>query len=213
MIELADASRSRERSSLSANASFTSRWQSSKEPATARLDTLPPSVVISLRCGSLMRPSGKSTTTRNPGTPRNARATALPVSPEVATRTKVSPSARVAARGRAARLVLDRVPHEPRHEARADVLERERRTVEELERPHARRRSEPTGSGSRGSRPPALRRPPRGDLVAEEMHADRADHLGRRHAGQAREEARIERLEPLGHHSPPSGRGRRRALR
>ena len=43
------------------------------------------------------------------------------------------------------------------------------------------------------------------DLVAEEVHADGADHLGRRHSGEAREEARRERLEPLRAPQPAVG--------
>ena len=194
------------RSSVSAKASFTRRWQSSNEPATRGSRRCRRACVISLRCGSLMRPSGKSTTTRNPGTPRKARATALPVSPEVATRTKVSPSTPARARGRRASGDRDGVTHQPRHEARADVLERERRAVEELERPdvvadrnqrdrevEARRHQVVDVSRARSSSPKRWTPTVRITSAA-------------RHAAQAREEAlAASGSSRSGHHSPPSG--------
>ena len=64
-------------------------------------------------------------TTRVCGTRWKACATALPVSPDVATRTVSGSSAAVQRR------------HQPRHDAGADVLERERRPVEQLEREDA----------------------------------------------------------------------------
>ena len=57
-----------------------------------------------------------------PGTPRNACATALPVSPEVATITvSCFPDS------------CNKISHQPGHETRAKILERQRRPVKQLE--------------------------------------------------------------------------------
>ena len=81
-----------------------------------------PSVVSCFSCASLTRPAGYRITTRMPETPRNACATALPVSPDVATMT-VSCFARF----------RNEISHQARHEARAKILERQRRPVEQFE--------------------------------------------------------------------------------
>ncbi len=64
MIEFAEVSPHASRRPASPNACFAIRWQSSKFPSTATAVTLPPSVVICLRCRSLTPPRGKSTNTR-----------------------------------------------------------------------------------------------------------------------------------------------------
>ena len=121
LIELADVSRACFASAASANASLTSRWQSSNVPATATAVTLPPSVVNCASWTGVTPPSGNRTTTRVPARPKKAWATALPVSPEVATSTVSGAVAGIEVR------------HQAGHDARADVLERERRAVKELE--------------------------------------------------------------------------------
>ena len=74
-------------SSGSSKAAFTSRWQSSKAPSTARASTLPPQVANWRSCRGETRPLGYITTTCTPGRPQKAWATAAPVSPEVAVST------------------------------------------------------------------------------------------------------------------------------
>ena len=86
-MELAGHSRAADASSGSASAAFTRRWQSSKEPATSSACTLPPNAVSCCSCRRLMRPDGYSSTTSMPLRRQKARATAPPVSPEVATST------------------------------------------------------------------------------------------------------------------------------
>ncbi len=81
-----------------------------------------PSVVSCFSCALLTRPAGYRITTRMPETPRNACATALPVSPEVATITvSCLPD------------FLHKISHQTRHEARAEILECQRRPVKQLE--------------------------------------------------------------------------------
>ena len=66
---------------------MTSRWQSSKVPCHGDGgDVAAERRELRLLHGA-DRPSGNSTTTRVPATPKKACATALPVSPDVATRT------------------------------------------------------------------------------------------------------------------------------
>src|SRR5690606_14725209 len=73
-------------SSASLSARLTSAWQSSNEPATRSALTLSPKQPNWCAWRGDTRPSGYSTTTRRPGWPWNAAATAAPVSPDVATR-------------------------------------------------------------------------------------------------------------------------------
>src|SRR5690606_22265758 len=73
-------------SSASLSARLTRAWQSSNEPATRSAETLSPKQPSWCAWRGETRPSGYSTTTRRPGWPWNAAATAAPVSPEVATR-------------------------------------------------------------------------------------------------------------------------------
>src|SRR5690606_23203770 len=73
-------------SSASLSARLTRAWQSSNEPATRSAETLSPKQPSWCAWRGETRPSGYSTTTRSPGWPWNAAATAAPVSPEVATR-------------------------------------------------------------------------------------------------------------------------------
>src|SRR5437763_6230627 len=87
LMEFAEVRKAVLFSSTSENACFTSRWQSSNVPATSSAVMFSPSVVNCFSCASLMRFEGYRITTRIPGTPRNPCATALPVSPEVATST------------------------------------------------------------------------------------------------------------------------------
>ena len=61
LIEFAELSRM-PASSGSAKARFTIAWQSSNLPSTPKVVTLPPSVVICLRCRSETSASGNSTT-------------------------------------------------------------------------------------------------------------------------------------------------------
>ena len=90
LMELARRDGCRRRSG-SAKARLTSAWQSSNLPSTAKVVTLPPSVVICLRWRSETSSTGKSTTLCTRGTPWKAWATALPVSPDVAVRITSSP--------------------------------------------------------------------------------------------------------------------------
>ena len=124
LIELAEVSRARQRSAASAKASFASRWQSSKVPSTATAVTLPPSVVNCASCTRRHLAFGKQhddarARRRRKPAPRRCRCRR---------RSRPAPSA-------AARRV--EVRHQPRHDARPDVLEGEGRSVEELERGHA----------------------------------------------------------------------------
>jgi len=83
---LADVNRRAARSAGSAMAAFTSRWQSSNAPRTAKARTFPPHAVNCFSCRGDTIPAGYSTATSTPGRPWNAAATAPPVSPDVATR-------------------------------------------------------------------------------------------------------------------------------
>ena len=97
LIELAEVSSCpRARSSSSpasaAKARFTPVWQSSKLPRTAQTVTFCPSCVsICARCTFDTPPCGKNTKIRVPGTSWKPSSAALPVSPEVAVSTTVSP--------------------------------------------------------------------------------------------------------------------------
>ena len=94
LMEFAEVRNARLFSSISEKACFTRRWQSSNVPATSSAVIFSPSVVNCFSCASLMRLDGYKITTRIPGTPRKPCATALPVSPDVATSTvnvRVSP--------------------------------------------------------------------------------------------------------------------------
>ena len=88
-----------EHSCSSASAALTSAWQSSNAPLTDRDSTLSPQQVSWCSCRAETRPAGNSTTTRMPGRPLKAAATAPPVSPDVATKmvngAASSPSRRV----------------------------------------------------------------------------------------------------------------------
>ena len=128
MIEFAEVRNARLFSSASENACFTSRWQSSNVPETSSAVMFSPSVVNCFSCASLMRFDGYKITTRIPGTPRNPCATALPVSPEVATSTVSVP-----------RFAAHEITHQPRHESRAKILERQRRPVKQLQNVQPRR--------------------------------------------------------------------------
>ncbi len=115
--------RTRSRNATSAKHAFTRSWQSSKVPSTATLCTLGAStVVICRRWTSLTRPSGWSTTMSRVSRPTQASMAAEPVSPEVAT----TIVARLAAGGE---LVVEQATDE----LQGDVLERQRRAVEQLE--------------------------------------------------------------------------------
>ena len=86
-MELAEVRISLSFNVLSGKAAFTNRWQSSKVPSTDRAVMFSPRVVNCFSCSGLTSPLGKSICTCIPGTFRKPFATALPVSPEVATRT------------------------------------------------------------------------------------------------------------------------------
>ena len=118
----------RSRSAASANSAFTRSWQSSNVPSMATLWTLGAStVVICRRCTSDTRPAGCSTTMSSAGRSHQAAMAADPVSPEVAT-TIVAPLAPTG------QLVVEQAAHE----LQGDVLERQRRPVEELDHVQAR---------------------------------------------------------------------------
>ena len=85
MIELAEESPSAAVSG-STNAAFTMRWQSSKVPSTAKVRTPGRRTINCRSCVGLTCPFGYRSTTRTSSIPANPSATALPVSPDVATR-------------------------------------------------------------------------------------------------------------------------------
>ena len=146
--EFADVSRTRRRSVGVAErlrSAAGSRRSCRRRRTRARSPPPPLNIVNCASCVGLTRPSGYRTTTRVCGTPWKACATALPVSPDVAARTVSGSSPRVERR------------HQPRHHARADVLERERRAVKQLEREDARLDLDERESESSAPR----RRPPR----------------------------------------------------
>ena len=130
MTEFADVRRTRSRSSASPNASRVSRWQSSKLPATAYARTFAASSALNIvscaSCVGLTRPSGIE---HDDARVRHAVK-------------RVGDGAAGVARGgrqHGQRLIagVER-RHQPRHRPRADVLERQRRTVKQLEREDAR---------------------------------------------------------------------------
>ena len=87
LIELTPERSTAWRRLLSWKAFLTMAWQSSNDPFTATQAMLVSvAVVMKRRCTSLMRPSGKSTTTLTFLAPRKASTAAPPVSPEVAQR-------------------------------------------------------------------------------------------------------------------------------
>ena len=129
-------------------------------------------------------------TTRALAMPWNAFATALPVSPEVAVSTvSAAPERR----------------HEPRHHARPEVLERQRRTVKQLERENAgldldqRRLEVERVVDDRGQRARVDRAR---DERLEHAHAD----VSQRHPRQLVDLTGRPRLDDLRHIEAPIGR-------
>ena len=145
-------------SASSSSARLTRAWQSSNEPATRNAVMLSPKQPSWCAWRGETRPSGYSTTTRNPGWPWNAAATAAPVSPEVATRMVSGRSCGLRSRGQAGG-----------EEARAEILERGGRAVEQLEHVVVRRRQ---------------RQQRRGEV--EGFAADRRQFVRQRVAGEER---------------------------
>ena len=92
LMEFAEVRKKASRSSASRKAAFTSRWQSSNVPLISKAVIFFPSVVNCFSWMSLTFPEGYKTITRIPGTSKKPLATALPVSPEVATRITISRS-------------------------------------------------------------------------------------------------------------------------
>ena len=168
--------------------------RSCRPPRTrARCRRSPLNIVNCASCVGLTRPSGYRTTTRVCGTPWKACATALPVSPEVATRTVSGSSPRCERR------------HQPRHHARADVLERERRPVKQLEREDARLDFDQRNRKIQRLDDDRLERR-RVELAARERPERAQADLGQRAARQPRELVRASTAR-----SSPARRGRRRA--
>ena len=85
-MEFAELKRKRFLKSLSVKAVFTSFWQSSNVPFTLRARTFPVKVESCFSWILLIFPSGYKIVTSIPGTLKKALPTALPVSPDVATK-------------------------------------------------------------------------------------------------------------------------------
>ena len=104
---------------------FTSAWQSSNVPSISTACTLGSrAVVIMRRCTSETRPRGNRMMASMRLEPRNASMAAPPVSPEVAP-TMVARSPRCA----------EHAIHQARQQLHGDVLEGQRRPVEQLQHP------------------------------------------------------------------------------
>ena len=171
LIELTPDSRTRSRKAWWLNIAFTSAWQSSKVPSMAtRVDVA--SSGASSSCAAAPRRCGPAGTARRRSTcarPRNASTAAPPVSPEVATDD-----------GGALAALLQHVVHQPRQQLHRQVLEGERRAVEQLEHEQvgpSLRRAAPPPDGGRCRRPRcAMRARSASAMVAAD---ERPDHLDR----------------------------------
>ena len=164
------------------------RWQSSKLPATRNAATLSPKRRAGAPGAARLGRRGTGSTTRKPGRRWKAAATAAPVSPEVATSTvlgRAGPARRRPGLG---------------EEARAEVLERGGRPVEELEQ-RGRAVAERTSGASKVNAARRCAAASSERLAVEEGREQRAATLGQRRA-RRRSRPAPRRAAALGHEQP-----------